>query len=162
MAWRAATCRRIVGGLDHLAAGSHRNPDRVQSLGAFACTGGIRHGLRDRNLGAEDGGKGLALPRDTIADRVDLKSVEPGCGLVHCQSGKTSVAALERTADVREFEFVADPAAHPLSYARVPRRVSDHTVEHYRAARPSRYRTANSSFTTACHNITDAVPDECA
>ena len=48
-------------------------PDRVLSLGAFACTGGIRHGLQDQNSWVKKiGEKGLAAfnhPADGVITR---------------------------------------------------------------------------------------------
>ena len=48
--------------------------------GEIAGTGGIKHALQDQNSWFKQiGEKGLAaFLRDTIGDRVDLKSAEPG------------------------------------------------------------------------------------
>ena len=142
-------------------------PDRVRSLGAFACTGGIRHGLQDQNSWVKKiGEKGLAaFLRDTIADRVDLKSVEPGfVDWFIAESGKTSVAALERFVPMmRQFEFVADlPRIRCPTLAVAPGGDPIHTVEHYRAL-PERIPDCEFVvYDGLPHNITDAVPDRCA
>jgi 3-oxoadipate enol-lactonase len=142
-------------------------PDRVLSLGAFACTGGIRHGLQDQNSWVKKiGEKGLAaFLRDTIADRVDLKSVEPGfVDWFIAESGKTPVAALERFVPMmRQFEFVAD--LHRIrcpTLAVAPGGDPIHTVDHYRAL-PDRIPGCEFVvYEGLPHNITDAVPDRCA
>jgi len=143
------------------------HPDRVASLGAFACTGGIRHGLQDQNSWVRKiGEKGLAtFLRDTIADRVDLKSVEPGfVDWFIAESGKTSVAALERFVPMmRQFEFVAD--LHRIrcpTLAVAPGGDPIHAIDHYRAL-PDRIPDCEFVvYDGLPHNITDAVPDRCA
>jgi pimeloyl-ACP methyl ester carboxylesterase len=142
-------------------------PDRVQSLGAFACTGGIRHALQDQNSWVRRiGEKGLAaFLRDTIADRVDLKAVEPGfVDWFIAESGKTSLATLERFVPMmREFEFVADlPRIRCPTLAVAPGGDPIHTVDHYRALPERIPRCEFVVYDGLPHNITDAVPDRCA
>ena len=141
--------------------------DRVLSFGAFACTGGIRHGLQDQNSWVKKiGEKGLAaFLRDTIADRVDLKSVEPGfVDWFIAESARTSVAALERFVPMmRSFDFVAD--LHRIrcpTLAVAPGGDPIHTVDHYRAL-PERIPDCEFIvYEGLPHNITDAAPDRCA
>lgn len=142
-------------------------PERVLSFGAFACTGGIKHGLQDQNSWVRKiGEKGLAaFLRDTIADRVDLKSAEPGfVDWFIAESGKTAVAALERFVPMmRQFEFVEDlPRIRCPTLAVAPGGDPIHTVEHYRAL-PERIPACEFVvYDGLPHNITDAVPERCA
>ena len=143
------------------------HPDRVLSLGAFACTGGIKHGLQDQNSWVQKiGEKGLAtFLRDTIADRVDLKAVEPGfVDWFIAESSRTSVAVLERFVPMmRRFDFVAD--LHRIrcpTLAVAPGGDPIHTVDQYRVLQD---RIPDCEFVVyegLPHNITDAVPDRCA
>ena len=142
-------------------------PGRVLSLGAFACSGGIRHGLQDQNSWVKKiGEKGLAtFLRETIADRVDLKSTAPAfVDWFIAESGKTSVAILERFVPMmREFEFVADlPRIRCPTLAVVPGGDPIHTVDQYRVL-PDRIESCEFIvYEGLPHNITDAVPDRCA
>lgn len=142
-------------------------PERVLSLGAFACTGGIRHGLQDQSSWVRKiGEKGLAaFLRDTIADRVDLGSVQPGfVDWFIAESSRTPVATLERFVPMmRSFDFISD--LHRIrcpTLAIAPGGDPIHTVDHYRAL-PE--KIADCEFVVydgLPHNITDAVPDRCA
>ncbi len=142
-------------------------PDRVLSLGAFACTGGIKHALQDQNSWVKKiGDQGLAaFLRDTIADRVDLKSAQPGfVDWFIAESARTSVAALERFVPMmRSFDFVAD--LHRIgcpTLAVAPGGDPIHTVDQYRAL-PDRIPDCEFIvYEGLPHNITDAVPDRCA
>jgi len=142
-------------------------PGRVLSLGAFACTGGIRHSLQDQNSWVKKiGEKGLAaFLRETIADRVDLKSAQPGfVDWFIGESGKTSVAVLEQFVPMmRQFEFVADlPRIRCPTLAVAPGGDPIHTVEQYRVL-PERIPSCELVvYDGLPHNITDAVPDRCA
>ena len=81
------------------------HPERVLSLAAFAGTGGIKHALQDQNSWVKQiGEKGLAaFLRDTIGDRVDLKSAEPGfVDWFIAESAKTSVPVLQRFVPMRD------------------------------------------------------------
>jgi 3-oxoadipate enol-lactonase len=141
--------------------------DRVLSLGAFACTGGIRHGLQDQNSWVKKiGEKGLAaFLRETIADRVDIKSVEPGfVDWFVVESGKTPAATLERFVPMmRQFDFLEDlQRIRCPTLAVVPGGDPIHTIEQYRAL-PDRIPDCEFVvYEGLPHNITDAVPDRCA
>jgi pimeloyl-ACP methyl ester carboxylesterase len=142
-------------------------PDRVLSFGAFACTGGIKHGLQDQNSWVKRiGEKGLAaFLRDTIADRVDMKSVAPGfVDWFVAESARTPVAALERFVPMmRNFDFVSD--LHRIrcpTLAVAPGGDPIHALEHYRAL-PQRIPDCEFVLYDGLpHNITDAAPDRCA
>jgi 3-oxoadipate enol-lactonase len=141
--------------------------DRVLSFGAFACTGGIKHGLQDQNSWVRKIGEtGLAaFLRDTIADRVDLKTVEPGfVDWFIAESARTSVAALRRFVPMmRGFDFVADlPGIHCPTLAVAPGGDPIHTLAHYRALPDNIANCEFMVYDGLPHNITDAVPDRCA
>ena len=142
-------------------------PDRVLSFGAFACTGGIKHALQDQNSWVRKiGEQGLAkFLRDTIADRVDIKAVEPGfVDWFIAESARTSVAALERFVPMmRGFDFVAD--LHRIrcpTLAVAPGGDPIHTVDHYRALPEKIPDCEFVVYDGLPHNITDAAPDRCA
>jgi len=142
-------------------------PDRVLSFGAFACTGGIKHGLQDQNSWVRKiGEQGLAaFLRDTIADRVDLKTVEPGfVDWFIAESARTSVAALERFVPMmRSFDFVADlQRIHCPTLAVAPGGDPIHTLDHYRALPEKIPDCEFVVYEGLPHNITDAAPDRCA
>jgi len=143
------------------------HPERVLSLAALAGTGGIKHALQDQNSWVKRiGEKGLAaFLRDTIGDRVDLKSAEPGfVDWFIAESAKTSVPVLQRFVPMmREFVVIDDlyrircpvlavaPGGDPI-----------HTVDNYRAL-PDRIPGCEFIvYEGLPHNITDAVPDRCA
>ena len=142
-------------------------PERVLSFGAFACTGGIKHGLQDQiSWVRKIGEKGLAaFLRDTIADRVDLKTVEPGfVDWFIAESGRTSVAALERFVPMmRSFDFVSD--LHRIrcpTLAVAPGGDPIHSIDHYRALPEKIPDCEFVVYEGLPHNITDAAPDRCA
>jgi 3-oxoadipate enol-lactonase len=143
------------------------HPDRALSLAAFAGTGGIKHARQDQMIWVKRiGEKGLAgFLRETIADRVDLKSADPGfVEWFIAESAKTPVAVLERFVPMmREFVVIDDlqrircpvlavaPGGDPI-----------HTVDNYRAL-PDRIPGCEFIvYEGLPHNITDAVPDRCA
>ena len=142
-------------------------PDRVLSLAAFAGTGGIRHALQNQNdwvkrIG-EDGS--AAFLRETIADRVDLKTADPGfVDWFIAESSKTPVAVLQRFVPMMR-DFVVIDDLHRIRcpvLAVAPGGDPIHTVDNYRAL-PD--RIADCEFIVydgLPHNITDAVPDLCA
>jgi 3-oxoadipate enol-lactonase len=143
------------------------HPERVLSLGAFACTGGIKYGLQDQNSWVRKIGEmGLAaFLRDTIADRVDLGSVEPGfVDWFIAESARTPVAVLERFVPMmRQFDFVADlNRIRCPTLAVAPGGDPIHTVDHYRALPEKIPDCEFVVYEGLPHNITDAVPDRCA
>lgn len=142
-------------------------PERVLTLGAFAATGGIKHALQDQMSWVQKiGERGLAgFLRDTIADRVDLKSAKPGfVDWFIAESAKTSVEVLGRFVPMmRHYELVdeLDRIRCP-TLAIAPGGDPIHKVEHYEMVRD---RIPNCEFIVyegLPHNITDAVPDRCA
>jgi pimeloyl-ACP methyl ester carboxylesterase len=142
-------------------------PERVLSLAAFAGTGGIRHALQDQNSWVKQiGEKGLgAFLRETIADRVDLKSADPGfVEWFIAESAKTSVPVLERFVPMMR-EFVVIDELHRIRcpvLAVAPGGDPIHTVDNYRAL-PDRIPGCEFIvYEGLPHNITDAVPDRCA
>jgi pimeloyl-ACP methyl ester carboxylesterase len=142
-------------------------PDRVLSLAAFAGTGGIKHALQDQNSWVKRiGEKGLAaFLRETIADRVDLKTADPGfVEWFIAESGKTPVEVLERFVPMmREFVVIdeLDRIRCPV-LAIAPGGDPIHPVDNYRAL-PDRIRDCEFIvYEGLPHNITDAVPDRCA
>lgn len=141
--------------------------DRVLSFGAFACTGGIKHALQDQNDWVRKIGEtGLAtFLRDTIADRVDLKSAAPGfVDWFIAESARTSVAALQRFVPMmRGFDFVTE--LHRIrcpTLAVAPGGDPIHTLDHYRALPDNIPHCEFVVYDGLPHNITDAVPDRCA
>jgi 3-oxoadipate enol-lactonase len=142
-------------------------PDRVLTLGAFAGTGGIKHGLQDQTTWVQKiGEKGLAaFLRETIADRVDLKTAKPGfVDWFIAESSKTPVDLLARFVPMmRRFEVLDD--LHRIrcpTLAIAPGGDPIHKVEDYRVLQE---RIPNCEFIVydgLPHNITDAVPDRCA
>jgi pimeloyl-ACP methyl ester carboxylesterase len=143
------------------------HPDRVLSLAAFAGTGGIRHALQDQNTWVKRiGEKGLAaFLRETIADRVDLESADPGfVEWFIAESAKTPVAVLERFVPMMR-EFVTIDDLHRIRcpvLAVAPGGDPIHTVDNYRAL-PDRIPGCEFIvYEGLPHNITDAVADRCA
>jgi len=143
------------------------HPERVLSLAAFAGTGGIKHALQDQNSWVKQiGEKGLAaFLRDTIGDRVDLKSAEPGfVDWFIAESAKTSVPVLQRFVPMMR-EFVVIDDLHRIRcpvLAVAPGGDPIHTVDNYRAL-PDRIPGCEFIvYEGLPHNITDAVPDRCA
>jgi len=142
-------------------------PDRVLTLAAFAGTGGIKHALQDQNSWVQRiGALGLAaFLRETIADRVDLKSAPPGfVDWFIAESSKTSVELLSRFVPMmRRFEVLND--LHRIqcpALAIAPGADPIHKVETYRMLQE---RIPDCEFIVYAglpHNITDAVPDRCA
>lgn len=142
-------------------------PDRVLSLGAFAGTGGIKHALQDQNSWVQRiGEKGLAVfLRETIADRVDLKSAKPGfVDWFIAESSKTSVELLARFVPMmRRFELIDD--LHRVrcpTLALAPGADPIHKVETYRVLKEKIPDCEFIVYEGLPHNITDAVPDRCA
>ena len=142
-------------------------PERVLSLAAFAGTGGIKHALQNQNSWVQRIGEaGLAaFLRETIADRVDLKSTDPGfVEWFIAESAKTPVAVLERFVPMMR-EFVVIDDLHRIRcpvLAVAPGGDPIHTVDNYRAL-PDRIPGCEFIvYEGLPHNITDAVPDRCA
>ena len=142
-------------------------PERVLSLAAFAGTGGIKHALQDQNSWVKRiGEKGLAaFLRETIADRVDLSSADPGfVDWFIAESAKTPVPVLERFVPMMR-EFVVIDDLHRIRcpvLAVAPGGDPIHTVDNYRAL-PDRIPGCEFIvYEGLPHNITDAVPDRCA
>jgi 3-oxoadipate enol-lactonase len=142
-------------------------PDRVLSLAAFAGTGGIKHALQDQNSWVKRIGEtGLAaFLRETIADRVDLSSADPGfVEWFIAESGKTPVSLLQRFVPMMR-EFVVIDELHRIRcpvLAVAPGGDPIHTVDNYRAL-PDRIPGCEFIvYEGLPHNITDAVPDRCA
>jgi 3-oxoadipate enol-lactonase len=142
-------------------------PERVLSLAAFAGTGGIKHALQDQNSWVKRiGEKGLAaFLRETIADRVDLKTAEPGFVDWFIEvSAKTPVRVLERFVPMMR-EFVVIDDLHRIRcpvLAVAPGGDPIHTVDNYRALPDRIPGTEFIVYEGLPHNITDAVPDRCA
>src|SRR6185436_11823204 len=142
-------------------------PDRVLTLGAFAATGGIKNALQNQNTWVQKiGEQGLAaFLRETIADRVDLKTAEPGfVDWFIAESSKTPVEVLERFLPMMR-EFVVIDDLHRIRcpvLAVAPGGDPIHTVDNYRAL-PDRIPGCEFIvYEGLPHNITDAVPDRCA
>jgi len=142
-------------------------PDRVLTLGAFAATAGIKHGLQDQTTWVQKiGEKGLAaFLRETIADRVDLKTAKPGfVEWFIAESSKTPVDVLVRFVPMmRRFEVLDD--LHRIrcpTLAIAPGGDPIHKVEHYRVLQERIPDCEFIVYDGLPHNITDAVPDRCA
>ena len=133
-------------------------------LGAFALHRRIRHGLRSESWG-ESARRGCLHSCRHDADRVDLKSVEPGfVDWFIAESARTPVAALERFVPMmRQFDFVAD--LHRIrcpTLAVAPGGDPIHTLDHYRALPEKIPDCEFVIYEGLPHNITDAAPDRCA
>lgn len=143
------------------------HPDRVATLGIFAAAPGIKHGNQDHSKWvARIAEKGLAtFLRETIADRIDVKSVEPGfIDWFIAESEKTSVELLARFVPMMRGFDVMDEISRIRcpTLAVVPGGDPIHRVDQYRVL-PD--RIPNCEFIVyegLPHNITDAVPDRCA
>ena len=142
-------------------------PQRVLTLGAFAATAGIRHGLQDQNAWVQRiRERGLArFLRDTIADRVDLASAPPGfVDWFIAESAKTPVDVLARFVPMmRSFEVLdeLDRIACP-TLAIAPGNDPIHEREHYAVLAERIPSCEFLVYEGLPHNITDAVPDRCA
>jgi 3-oxoadipate enol-lactonase len=142
-------------------------PERVLTLGAFAATAGIRHGLQDQGSWVQRiGERGLAqFLRDTIADRVDLKSAPAGfVDWFIAESARTPVEVLARFVPMmRRFEVLDE--LHRIgcpTLAIAPGGDPIHTLEHYRVLEERIPDCEFLVYEGLPHNITDAVPDRCA
>jgi 3-oxoadipate enol-lactonase len=143
------------------------HPERVLSLAAFAGTGGIRHARQDQLSWVKRiGEQGLAaFLRDTIADRVDLKTAPPGfVDWFIAESARTPVEVLERFVPMMR-EFVVIDDLHRIRcpvLAIAPGGDPIHPVDNYRAL-PDRIPGCEFIvYEGLPHNITDTVPDRCA
>lgn len=142
-------------------------PDRVLTLGAFAGTGGIKHGLQDHGTWvAQIKEKGVAaFLRETIADRIDLSRVEPGfVDWFIADSARTPVELFARFAPMmRRFEVLDE--LHKIrcpTLAIAPGKDPIHTVEQYRVLPDKIPNCEFLVYEGLPHNITDAAPDRCA
>jgi 3-oxoadipate enol-lactonase len=142
-------------------------PERVLTLGAFAATAGIKHGLQDQGSWVQRiGTLGLEqFLRDTIADRVDLESAPPGfVDWFVAESGKTSVDVLARFVPMmRQFDVLHD--LHRIrcpTLAIAPGKDPIHKLEHYSVLKEWIADCEFVVYEGLPHNITDAVPDRCA
>jgi pimeloyl-ACP methyl ester carboxylesterase len=143
------------------------HPERVLTLGAFAATAGIKHGLQDQNSWVQRiGDQGLArFLRETIADRVDLKTAPPGfVDWFIAESAKTPVEVLARFVPMmRRFEVLDE--LHRIrcpTLAIAPGDDPIHKTEHYRVLEEKIPDCEFVVYDGLPHNITDAVPDRCA
>lgn len=141
--------------------------ERVLTLGAFAATAGIKHGLQDQSSWVQRiGERGLAqFLRDTIADRVDLASASPGfVDWFIAESAKTSVEVLARFVPMmRSFEVLDE--LHRIrcpTLAIAPGGDPIHKLEHYSVLKERIPECEFVVYEGLPHNITDAVPDRCA
>jgi 3-oxoadipate enol-lactonase len=142
-------------------------PERVLTLGAFAATAGIKHGMQDQTAWVRRiGEKGLAgFLRETIADRVDLKTSSPGfVEWFIAECAKVPVAELAKFVPMmRDFEVLDE--IHRIrcpTLAIAPGGDPIHKVEHYAVLKE---KIADCQFIVYAglpHNIIDAVPDRCA
>ena len=140
---------------------------RVLSLGAFAATAGIKHGLQDQGTWVQRiGERGLAqFLRDTIADRVDLTAAPAGfVDWFVAESAKTPVGVLARFVPMmRQFEVLDE--LHRIrcpTLAIAPGGDPIHKIEHYRVLQERIPDCEFIVYEGLPHNITDAVPDRCA
>jgi 3-oxoadipate enol-lactonase len=143
------------------------HPERALSLAAFAGTGGIKHAHQDQlSWVRRIGEQGLAaFLRDTIADRVDLRTAAPGfVDWFIAESARTPVSVLERFVPMMR-EFVVIDELHRIRcpvLAVAPGGDPIHSIENYRAL-PDRIPGCEFIvYEGLPHNITDAVPDRCA
>jgi pimeloyl-ACP methyl ester carboxylesterase len=142
-------------------------PERVHTLGAFAATAGIKHGLQDQGSWVQRiGVRGLAqFLRETIADRVDLDTAPPGfVDWFIAESAQTSVEVLARFVPMmRSFEVLDELARIRCpTLAIAPGGDPIHKREHYQVLEQRIPECEFVVYEGLPHNITDAVPDRCA
>ena len=142
-------------------------PNRVLTLGAFAATGGIKHGLQDQGSWVQRiGERGLAqFLRETIADRVDLATAPPGfVEWFIAESAKTPAELLARFVSMmRSFEVLDE--LHCIrcpTLAIAPGGDPIHKLEHYQVLEQRIVDCELVVYEGLPHNITDAVADRCA
>lgn len=144
------------------------HPERVLTLGAFAATAGIKHGLQDQGSWVQRiGERGLGpFLRETIADRVDLKSAPEGFvdWFIAESVRASSVDVLARFVPMmRRFEVLDE--LHLIrcpTLAIAPGGDPIHKLEHYSVLKERIPYCEFLVYEGLPHNITDAVPDRCA
>lgn len=143
------------------------HPDRVITLGSFAAAPGIKHGNQDHaQWVARIGEKGIAaFLRETIADRIDTRSVDPGfIDWFISESARTPVELLARFVPMMRGFDVMDEIARITcpTLAVVPGADPIHRVDQYRVLAEKIKRCEFMVYEGLPHNITDSVPDRCA
>jgi 3-oxoadipate enol-lactonase len=142
-------------------------PERVLTLGAFAATAGIKHGSQDQRAWVRRIGEtGLAaFLRETIADRVDLKTAAPGFVdwfVAECSQVPVEVLA-KFVPMMREFEVLDE--IHRIrcpTLAIAPGGDPIHKIEHYAVLKEKIPDCEFLVYAGLPHNIADAAPDRCA
>jgi 3-oxoadipate enol-lactonase len=143
------------------------HPQRVLTLGAFAATPGIKHGLQDHSKWVSRiGEKGVAaFLRETIADRIDLGKVDAGfVDWFIAESARTPVELLARFVPMMQrFDLIDDLGRIRCpALAVAPGGDPIHAVDHYRVLQQKIPDCEFLVYEGLPHNITDAVPDRCA
>ena len=143
------------------------HPRRVRTLGLFAATPGIRHGNQDHSKWvARIGEKGVAaFLRETIGDRIDTSSVDPGfIDWFIEDAARAPVEVLARFVPMMQgFDVAAeiDRIRCPVLLV-VPGADPIHTLDQYRYVQQKIPDCEMLVYEGLPHNITDAVPDRCA
>ena len=144
-----------------------RYPRRVATLASFASVPGMKVVKTDyASWVARIGAKGVAtFLRETIADRIDLATAEPGfVDWFIAESARTPVAVLARFVPMMaQVNLIPDlekircpmllvvPGADPI-----------HPPEEYKVISDGVRNCKFIVYAGLPHNITDAVPDRCA
>jgi 3-oxoadipate enol-lactonase len=142
-------------------------PDRVITLASFAAAPGIKHGNQDHAQWVKRiGEKGVAaFLRETIADRMDTRAVDPGfVDWFIGESARTPVELLARFVPMmRGFDVMDEISRIECpTLAVVPGADPIHRVDQYRVLADRIKRCEFLVYEGLPHNITDAVPDRCA
>ncbi len=144
-----------------------RYPQRIATLACFAATPGMKRGTQDYSgWVARIGAKGVAaFLRETIADRIDVKTAEPGfVDWFIAESARVPVPVLARFVPLMAgIDLTPElPRIKCPTLAVVPGGDPIHTVDEYRVLEQLIPDCEFVVYDGLPHNITDAVPDRCA
>ena len=142
-------------------------PERILTLACFAATPGMKRGTTDyASWVTRIGAKGVAaFLRETIADRIDVKTVEPGfVDWFIAESARAPVEVLARVVPLMASMDLAPelPKIQCPTLVVVPGGDPIHDVEEYRVLERLIQNCEFIVYEGMPHNITDTVPDRCA
>ena len=142
-------------------------PQRIKTLACFAATPGMKKGKTDyTSWVTRIGAKGVAaFLRETIADRVDVSTVEPGfVDWFIAESARAPVEVLARIVPLMASMDLSPelPKIKCPTLVVVPGGDPIHGVEEYRVLEQLIPDCEFVVYEGMPHNITDAVPDRCA
>jgi pimeloyl-ACP methyl ester carboxylesterase len=142
-------------------------PQRIKTLACFAATPGMKKGKTDYNSWVTRiGAKGVAgFLRETIADRIDVKAVEPGfVDWFIAESARAPVEVLARIVPLMASMDLSPelPKIKCPTLVVVPGGDPIHGVDEYRVLEKLIPDCEFIVYEGMPHNITDAAPDRCA